>query len=138
MANATRALGTTLGIGSPAVVVGLLTSIGGVDASAETIDVTALDSTGGYRKFLAGFKDGGEVAVSGFFDPTDPGQMDVYEAFESGAEVPIVITFPASLGATWTFQAIVTGFSTAADVEEALTFEGTLKVSGPPVLAVTP
>jgi len=64
-----RALGTKFNIGkgpTPAPVpVGNLSSIGGLELSADTIDVTTLDSTGGYREFIAGFKDAGEVALEG-------------------------------------------------------------------------
>lgn len=129
----TRSLGTKLKISNNTV--GNLTSIGGIEASAETIDVTALDSKGGYRKFLAGFKDGGEVGISGWFVPADTGQADMYAAFESGNTCPFVIEFPASLGASWVFDGVVTGFSTSAELEDAITFEGTIKVSGEPTLA---
>lgn len=135
---ATRSLGTKLMIGTNSV--GRLTSIAGIEASAKTIDVTALDSTGGYREFLAGFKDGGEVSFSGHFDPGDVGQAAIYAAFESGATSTFKIVFPAALKAQWEFSGVVTGFSTGAELEDALTFEGTIKVSGEPILnlAVTP
>lgn len=132
----TRALGTKLMIATSAV--GNLTSIGGIDASAETIDVTALDSTGGYRKFLAGFKDAGEVGISGWFVPGDVGQKAIYAAFKSGATSAFKIVFPASLGASWEFTGVVTGFSTSAELEDAITFEGTIKVSGEPTLVLSP
>ncbi|MFD1953737.1 phage tail tube protein [Paenibacillus thailandensis] len=136
MAEATRALGTQLLIGTQ--VVGNLTSIGGVEASAETIDVTALDSTGGYRKFLAGFKDAGEVSISGYFAPDDPGQAAMYAAFESGDTSAFKIKFPASMSAQWEFNGVVTAFSTSAELEEAVGFESTIKVSGEPVLNLNP
>ncbi|TYP67696.1 phage tail tube protein [Paenibacillus methanolicus] len=138
MAEATRALGTKLMIGTNAV--GNLSSIGGIEASAESIDVTALDSSGGYRRKIAGFKDGGEVSISGFFAPDDVGQAAIYAAFESGATSAYKIVFPPSLNAQWEFSGVVTGFSTSAELEDALTFEATITVSGEPILnlEVTP
>ena len=118
-------------------VVGELTSIGGLELSADTIDTTNLSSDGGYREFIGGFKDAGEVSISGFFAPDDEGQAAAYAAFESGAVQACKITFPVSLGASWEFNAVVTGFSTGADLEDALSFEGTLKVSGKPTLKLT-
>ena len=50
-------VGTTLKVNNK--VVGGLKSIGGIEITADTHDVTALNSTGGYREFLSGFKDGG-------------------------------------------------------------------------------
>lgn len=136
--QATRSLGTKLLIATQPV--GKLSSIGGIDASAETIDVTALDSQGGYREKIAGFKDGGDVSISGFFAPGDPGQAAIYAAFESGEMSAFKIVFPPSLNAQWEFKGVITSFATNADLEEALSFEATITVSGEPILnlSVTP
>lgn len=137
---AKRALGTKLKIDktpAPVVVAGL-TSIGGLELSADTIDVTTLDSDGGYREFIGGFKDGGEVPVEGYFDPTTgKGQKELYDLFESGAVQDFIIEFPAALGASWEFGGVVTGISTSADLEDPLSFSATIKVSGAPTLNVT-
>jgi len=136
--HATRALGTTISIGTPVMLVGGLTEIGGLSLSADTIDVTTLDSDGGYREFIGGFKDGGEVSVSGFFDnAVGNGQAEMYTAFESGEVKPFVITFPAATNTTWTFNGVVTGFETSAGLEDPISFSGSIKVSGKPTLATT-
>lgn len=67
-----RGLGTTFefeksGAEETNLVIGNLTSIGEVGADADEIDVTTLDSTGGYREYIPGFKDAGEIALSGYF-----------------------------------------------------------------------
>ncbi|HEY4544641.1 MAG TPA: phage tail tube protein [Tissierellaceae bacterium] len=129
--KATRSLGTTLEVEK--AVVGGLTSINGLELSADTIDVTTLNSEGGYREFIAGFKDSGEVAVSGYL-LLDGGQSKIYDAFESGETVSCAIKFPKKINANWEFKAIVVGFSTGADLEDPLSFEATLKVSGKPTL----
>lgn len=137
--KAQRSLGTKLNVGktSPVAVAGL-TSIGGLDLSADTIDVTTLDSDGGYREFIAGFKDAGEVPVSGYLMPaTGKGQKELYDLFESGEVEDFAIVFPAKLKTSWEFKGIVVGFSTSADLEDPLAFEGTIKVSGKPELKVT-
>lgn len=133
---ATRALGTVLKIGdtSPITVAGL-TEIGGLELSADTIDVTTLDSDGGYREFIGGFKDAGEVSISGFFtNEIGKGQAELYAAYESGEVTNFVIEFPKALDAKWTFKGVVTGFTTGASVEDPVTFEGVIKVSGKPTL----
>lgn len=114
-----------------------LSSIGGLELTAETIDKTSLDSDGGYREFMSGFKDAGEVSISGFFAPDDPGQAAVYAAFNSGATTACKIVFPSELGWEWNFNSVITAFSTSAELEEAVSFEATLKVSGEPTLAET-
>jgi len=133
---ATRALGTTLEIGTTTPIkVGGLTEIGGLQLSADTIDVTTLDSEGGYREFIGGFKDAGEVPISGYFDnTTGKGQAEMYAAFESGDVTDFVIKFPATLNAKWTFKGVVTGFETGATLEDPVSFAATIKVSGKPNL----
>lgn len=135
-----RGLGTVLKIGTDAQAktVAELTEIGGLELSADSIDVTALDSEGGYRQFIAGFKDAGEVSVSGFFNPTTgKGQKELYDLFESGATSQFSIDFPVATGAKWAFAGVVTGFSTSTGVEDPISFEATIKVSGKPTLTVT-
>lgn len=134
---AKRALGTKLQIGdtTPVTVAGL-TSIGGLELSADTIDVTTLDSDGGYREFIGGFKDGGEVPLEGYFEPeTGKGQKELYDLFESGEKEAFVIQFPNNM-ASWEFNGVVTGFGTSADLEDPLAFSCTIKVSGKPTLSV--
>lgn len=134
--TATRSLGTTLSVGEDVgVLVGGLSSIGGLELSADTIDTTTLDSDGGYREFIGGFKDAGEVSLEGFFyGAKDAGQQEMYTLFESGSIEDFTIAFPAGTNASWEFKGIVTGFSTSVDLEDPLGFSATIKVSGKPTL----
>lgn len=128
---AKRALGTSILINANAIAG--LTSIDGASLSAETLDTTTLTSDGGYREFTGGFKDGGEVSISGYFEPGDTdGQVAVYDAFEAGLAIPFSIIYPQ--GASWNFNGVVTGFNTSADLENLIVFEATIKVSGKPTL----
>lgn len=129
---AERALGTKLKKGT--VEIGELTSIGGLELSADTIEQTTLSDT--WRKFAQGLKDGGEVSLSGYFDPTQ--HEGLYADFESGEEATYTIEFPASLGANWEFSGIVIGYSTGAELEDNISFEATIKVSGKPTLTIVP
>jgi predicted secreted protein len=124
---------TKLKIGSS--VYNSITSIGGLSLSADTIDVTVLDSANGYREFIQGFRDGGEVQISGFFDPADTnGQMATLTNLNDGSVDSYSIEF-TSLAYKWTFDGIVTGFSTSSAVGDAIGWETTIKVSGKPSLA---
>ena len=117
--------------------VGGLTSIGGIEVTAEAIDVTDLANKDGYREKLPGFKDAGEVTGSGYLDGEDEGQNECYSLLASGDVVDCSIEFPAKIGKTWTFKAGITKFTTGADLEDAVTFEIALAVSGKPTLAAT-
>ena len=130
-----RALGTTLNVNSKAV--GGLTTINGIEINAETVDLTSLDNSTGYREKEPGFKGGGEVTVSGFLDGSDAGQTEMYTLLESGATTTCTIVFPSKIGKTWTFTAGVSRFVTGAELEGGVTFEATLLVSGQPVLAAS-
>lgn len=130
------AMGTKLKIGANSIAE--LTSIGGLDLTADNVEKTVLDSPNGWREFVQGWKDGGEVSFSGYFNPADTnGQKALYDAFGTGVLTNFVILFPSTLGAEWDFTAIVTGFSTGAELEDGISFEGTLKVSGQPSLGLT-
>lgn len=131
---AERALGTQILINSN--VIAGLTSINGPETTAETLDVTTLSSAGGYREFIGGFKDGGEVSLSGYFEPGDTdGQVALLAALEDGSAIPFSVIFPQ--GASWTFDGVVTAFSTSAELEDIVGFEATIKVSGKPNLGFT-
>lgn len=136
MAKATRALGTKLMKDTQAI--GGLTSIGGIEITADEIDVTTLDSDGGYREFIGGFKDAGEVPIEGFFDSENEGQLDMQGSLDSGLAEDYKITFPTTPQAEWDFKAVVTGFKVGdVDVDGNITFGATLRISGKPNLTVT-
>ena len=132
--GAKRAIGTTITKGGTNL--GGLTSIGTPEKSADTIETTTLDVTDGYKTFIQGIKDGGEISVKGFFDTADAGQMALDTAFEAGTLDTYVITFPATIGATFTFTGIITKYTPGeVTIEDPLSFELTIKVSGKPILA---
>lgn len=132
----TRAVGTTISKGLEKI--GKLTSIGGIEITADNMDITTLDSDGGYREFLGTFKDGGEVPLEGFFDSEDTGQMSLQDSLDTGTAEEYKIEFPTTPKATWTFKGVVTGFTVGnAELEGAINFASTIKVSGKPVLATT-
>lgn len=129
-----KSIGTKLKIGANSIV--QLTSIKGMNLTADTIEKTDLDSE--WREFAQGLKDGGEVSVSGFFNPADTnGQKALYDAFAAGLETGFLILFPATMGAEWNFNGIVTAFSTGAELNEGIPFEASIKVSGQPSLGLT-
>ena len=124
----TRALGTTISFNAKTI--GSLTSIGEITPDSEELDATTLDSTGGYREFLQGFKDSGEVTLSGYYDKADAGQQELITGYGTGDVDPVVITFPNSAGGA-TFNAYVKSFTIgSADVDGIVGFGATLRISG--------
>lgn len=134
-----NSLGTKLevGTGSAKKTVGGLTSISGIEITAETIDLTALDNSTGYREKAPGFKEVGDVSLSGFLDGADDGQEQMYTLLNSQAESAFAIVFPTAIGKTWSFNGYVTGFTTGAELGNGVTFEATIAVTGQATLADT-
>ncbi len=124
----TRALGTTITFNAKNI--GSLTSIGEITPDSEELDATTLDSTGGYREFLQGFKDSGELTISGYYDKTDLGQQELITGYGTGLVKAVDIDFPNSSGGA-TFNAYVKSFTLgAADVDGIVGFGATLRISG--------
>lgn len=133
--KATRALGTKLKKGEQ--IIGGLTSIGGIEITADTMDVTTLESDGGYKEFIGTFKDAGEVSLEGYFRPEDEGQLAMQNALDEGQPEEYTIEFPTTPKATWKFKGVVTGFKVGdAEVEGAIAFGATIKISGKPILEI--
>ena len=133
--EAKSAFGTTLKKGVTAIAE--LTNIGGPSLSAATIDATSHDSADGYREFLQGLRDGGEISIEGNFIPGNAGQVAIVTDLNDGSLDEYTITFPAVMATTWTFDAIVTAFESSSPFDDKASFTATLKVSGKPVLGVT-
>ena len=131
-----RALGTSITY-APAYnsdeintkVIGSLTSVGEISPDSEELDATCLDSSGGYREFLQGFKDSGELTLSGYLDPAKTGQAQMMTLYGTGTLGYFWVTFPDQ--ATVAFNAYVKSFTVgAADVDGIVGFGTTLRVSG--------
>lgn len=120
-------------VGSVLTPIASLTNIGGVELSADDVDVTAHDSADDYREFIQGLKDGGSVSIEGNYTH-HTSQIALKTLFDSGDTVAMEIDFPDAL-ATWSFNGYINGFSTDAPLDDKLTFSASIKVTGKPTLA---
>jgi predicted secreted protein len=103
-------------------------TITGPEITAGTIDVTSLDSTGGYREFIAGFIDGGEVSIDMNF------RLDGYDDLKADIEGRELhnyqVVFPDTNQTTFEFAAIMTRLGVAVPTEDKITATATFKISG--------
>lgn len=120
-------------VGSVLKPIANLTNIGGLDLTADEIDVTDHDSEDGFREFISGLKDGGSVSLEGNFTD-DASQKDLLNLLVSGTVVPMTIAFPDGL-ATWSFEGFVSGFGTEGPLDDKIPFTASVKVSGKPTLS---
>ena len=124
---ATGAKGTVLKYNN--AVVGRLTSVGEISPDSEELDVTTLDSEGGYREFLQGYRDSGTVELTGFHEKGDAGQAALRAAYDGGAAGSVQVDFPD--GTVGSFRAFVKGYTLgAAEVDGAVGFGAVLRVTG--------
>ncbi len=139
---AEKNLGTTLtktksGTELADLVVADLTSIGEIGVQSDEIDVTTLDSDSGYKEYIAGFKDAGEVALAGIIK-----SEDAMEAMLALAESQTLEkwTIRTQSGSTWQFDGFVKSFKEAeATVDGVRGFNASIRISGAPVYtAATP
>lgn len=103
-------------------------SIGGPDMSRDPIDVTSLDSVGGYKEFIAGLRDGGEVVLEMNF--TRDGYIDMKTDFETQSLVDYQIILPDTNETQFDFSGLVTALGMAVPAEDKVTASVTIKISG--------
>lgn len=122
-----RAVGTTIKFNNKAIAG--LNSIGEISPSSDEIDVTTLDSANGYKEFLQGLKDSGELQLNGFLIKDDVGQVELRTGFASGTASAVVVTFPDTTAVS--FSAYVKSFTMgAAETNGAVGFGAVLRITG--------
>jgi len=118
--------------GSNWVDIAEINSITGPNKSRDTIDVTSLDSTAGYREFIGGFRDGGTVTLPMNF--TRAG----YELMNTDFEVDVLknyeILLPDDETTSFEFEGLVTELGLGIPADDKITADVTIKVSGQVVI----
>jgi predicted secreted protein len=130
MTNAVSSVGALLKkyTGTAWVSVGEVINISGPTMSRETIDVTSLASTGGYREFIVGLRDPGTLTFTMNFTRSD---YDAMKAdFESDTEVDYEMILPDDDVTTLEFSGLVTELPLNLDSSSQITCNITIKVTG--------
>jgi len=110
-----------------------ITNITGLGMSKDTIDTTALDTTGGYRTFITGLKNPGTLTFTLMFDSA--GYNTLKNSFDSDSPYYIQIELPdkpsgGSHGSTFTFQGLVTEIPLTIPPDDKITCDVTIQISG--------
>ena len=109
--------------------IGGLTDVQLPEVEVTDIDTTTHDSSGGYKEYVGGLKDGGVVTLSGKYDIADTGQVYLRApANQGGAAVAVIVMF--SDGSTATFDAVVKGYGITNPLDEDVQFSSSLRISG--------
>ncbi len=142
MTNALAGYGVLLKIGDGGgsetfTTIAEVKDIEGPELELEAKDVTSHDSNG-WREFIGTLLTGGEVSFDLNFIPTH-----ATHSYSAGLIKDLVnrtkrnfkLVFPDGGSTTWTFAALVVGVKPSGPVEDELSAEVTLQVTGQPTLA---
>lgn len=105
-----------------------VSSIDGPSLAREVIDVTSLDSTGGYREFIGGFRDGGEVTLELNF--TLSGFNQFKDDFEDDGTHNYRIVMSDDGATTLQFAGFVSSLPPSIQPDDKVTLAVTIKVTG--------
>lgn len=105
-----------------------INTVTGPGMTRDTIDVTTLGSTDGYREFIAGFRDGGTVVNSMNFTRAQYETMK--DDFESDTLVNYEVVLPDPSTTTLEFEGLVTELPLVIAPDDKITMDVTIKISG--------
>ena len=130
MTNAVSSVGALLKkwSGSAWASVGEVTTISGPSMSRETIDVTSLGSTGGYREFIPGFRSPGTLTFTMNFNRTDYAAMKA--DFEDDSAQDYELILPDTDKTSLEFQALVTELPLNLDSGSQITCNVSFQITG--------
>ena len=106
-------------------------NIDGPSADINDVDTTTLDSTGGFRTFIAGLIDGGEVTTELMYDPTVESHKTLGTRFKARTLHTWTITDPTTAAGS-AFSGYIKSMSRAIPLDDVVTCSVTFKVSGNP------
>ena len=136
---AEKSMGTTLtkeksGLEAADTVIAHLTTIGEIGIESEEIDTTTLDSSDGFREFIASLKDAGEMTLEGIIKDSD--DFDTLLDLADDQEVESwIIEFES--GDKWEFDGFVKAAKEGeSTVDGVRTFTGAIRISGKPEFTV--
>lgn len=109
-------------------------SISGPGVSFDDVDSTCLDSSSNFRTFVPGLGDPGEVTFEVVYDPAtaSANHAYLYDLMNSRTARVFSIMHGSSAGDVDTFTGYVKGLSREIPLDDLITAEFTVKVSGSP------
>jgi predicted secreted protein len=104
-------------------------SINGPTKTRAFIDVTSLDSIGGYKEFITGFRDAGTIACKMNFTRYSYDLMNT--DFESATAQNYQIILPDTENTGLEFEGLVTELPLTIPTDDKITADVTIKITGP-------
>ena len=115
------------------VAIAHITNITGPSMTKDTIDTTALDTVGGYRTFITGFKNAGTLTLTVMFEAT--GYKALKDFYDSESTQQFRITLPDKVtpdghGSQLTFNGLVTELPLTIPPDDKITCDITVQIVG--------
>ena len=105
-----------------------ITSIKGPGLKRDQIEVTNLDSTGGYKEFIAGFKESGTISLTMNFIRSN---YDLLLAdFENDTPGNYEIILGDAVNTSFEFEGLVTELPLNVSAKDAITNDVTILITG--------
>lgn len=138
MTSATSGYGTLLkegDAGSPEsfTTIAEVRTLTGPSSTMSPIDVTNHQSTSGWREFVAGLLDGGQVTMEVNYLPanaTHNASAGFLNTFENKTSRNFLLRFPDAAGTTWAFTGFFDSVTPTAPIDGALTASVSIKITG--------
>lgn len=105
-----------------------INSIEGPGMTRDVIDTTALDTTGGYRTFITGFRNAGTITLEMNF--TRDGYDTMKADFESDSEQQYELIFPDAATTSIEFFGLVTELPLSTPTDDKVTMTVVIQISG--------
>jgi len=102
----------------------------------DSIDASHEQISGGWREFIPGLKDGGEVKFDFNLVPKGTAYLSLMSELGTQTFMPRRVVFPD--GSYIQFTAFLTDWEQTAPLDDKMTGTATFKVSGQPVLTQAP
>jgi len=110
--------------------IGEIISITPPSIKRDTIDATHMGSTGGFREYISGLRDGGEASAEIQYDPNGTAASAMVTDVEADTVGYYEITFPD--GTVAGFSAFATGFEATTPMDDKMVATFTFKITGKP------
>lgn len=116
-------------------------NVDGPGITRDSVEITHLNSDGGWREFMPGLKDGGELSFTLQFEPKEVthGMVNGLLKQLSDSDIRVFkLVFPDGINeassTVWDFPGFITNFSAAIPMDDKITADVTIKVAGKPTL----
>jgi len=105
-----------------------INSISGFNKSRDIIDVTTLDSTGGYREKIGGFRDGGQMILN--MNYTRAGYDLLNTDFEASSSQTFTLKLVDAGATQYDFSGWVTNIALDVPLDDKVTMSCTIDIDG--------